>query len=525
MSTYDDVPYPSGPIRAAHPDRLAALAALCGLSPAPVERCRVLELGCSDGGNIAPLAELLPESEFVGIDNSPRQIDDGRRIVESLGLSNVRLECLDLLQLAADIGEFDYIICHGVFSWVPREVQDRILQICGRHLAPQGVAFVSYNTFPGWHLRGMLREMMLMHVAEFPDPQTRINQAQAFLDFLVRFVPEPDKPYAQFLQQECARLKQRPRTYLFHEHLETYNSPLYFRDFMQRAGRAGLQYLGDDTLPFAWQLRAHPDAAQLMRELDDDIERREQYLDFLQGCCFRQTLLVRQEAPLNTRPQSTAVRRFWLSSGLAPTSPVADIATRDPVEFKDPQDRSVELGDPVVKAAILHLSHISPQSVRYEELLSRAREMLPAWPSSYSAGSDAVLADALLQCVAAGLVQPSLSPPRFSTRVPERPRTTACARFRAANDLPVTTVAHFHMTPAEIHRILLAQLDGRHDVPALVACLAELAERGALQIESDNERAIEPAERNAALETVVRDSLKLFAKSALLVEPPERHSD
>ena len=275
MSTYDSIPYPSGPIRPAYPDRLAGLAALGGLSPAPVETCRVLELGCSDGGNLIPLAELLPQAQFLGIDNSARQIDDGSAVIRDIGLENIRLVCADLLDETTGLAEFDYIICHGVFSWVPAPVQDRILQICGRHLAPHGVAFISYNTYPGWHLRGMVRSMMLQHVAEFSDPQSKIDQAQAFLDFLVRFTPDADRPYARILKDEMDRLKRRPRTYLFHEHLESCNTPLYFNEFMQRAQGAGLKYLGDDMLPSSWRGRAHPDAAPCGPRLR--ILRREQY--------------------------------------------------------------------------------------------------------------------------------------------------------------------------------------------------------------------------------------------------------
>jgi len=519
MSTYDAVPYPSGPIRPAHPDRLAALAAICGLQPAPVERCRVLELGCSDGGNLIPLAELLPDASFVGIDNSPRQIADGRTMVDALQLSNIRLDCLDLLQLPEDFGEFDYIICHGVFSWVPESVQDRILQICGAHLAPHGVAFISYNTYPGWHLRGMIREMMLAHVAEFPDPQTRIDQAQSFLDFLVRFTPDAGQPYALILQGEQARLKQRPRTYLFHEHLEACNTPLYFREFMERAARAGLGYLGDEMLPAAWKGRAHPEAVHLMNELETDILRREQYLDFLQGCMFRQSLLTRAAAPVNFHPQPSSVRGCWLSASLEPRSPVDDLWSRLGVEFGTPDDRSVTLTEPIAKAALLQLSRIWPRSIPYGTLLERALAMLQVGsPSAEATQLDDSLADSLLQCVAAGLVHPSLTPQRFAEAPSNKPRATGFARLKAAAGAQVTTVTHYPLAVPEIHRQILLQLDGEHDLSALVAGLAQQVERGELQMESDGGSVPTPAERDNALAAVVRESLHYLAGAALLVE-------
>src|SRR4051812_41655243 len=154
------------------------------MSPAPVDRCRVLELGCAGGGNLLPMAETLPQSTFFGIDLSPVQIGHGQRIIRALGLTNLRLEAMSILDVPEDFGEFDYIIAHGVYSWVPPAVQQKILDLCAAHLAPQGVAYLSYNTYPGWHLRQMAREMMLYHVAGIESPQESAAQATALVQFI-----------------------------------------------------------------------------------------------------------------------------------------------------------------------------------------------------------------------------------------------------------------------------------------------------------------------------------------------------
>src|SRR6267142_1438469 len=158
-TSYDEVPYDSKAFSETHPDRLATVATLFGMQPADVEHCRVLELGCADGSNLIPMAVGLPESAFAGIDLSPRQVGDGQATIATLGLKNVTLRVGSILDVGADEGIFDYIVCHGVYSWVPPEVQNRILTICNRNLAPNGVAYVSYNTYPGWHVRGMVRDL------------------------------------------------------------------------------------------------------------------------------------------------------------------------------------------------------------------------------------------------------------------------------------------------------------------------------------------------------------------------------
>src|SRR5262245_16820704 len=169
LTSYEEVPYESKPIPGSHPDSLATMAILCGMQPPPIDRCRVLELGCAAGGNLLPMAQTVPDGRFVGIDLSPRQVADGQALIDALGLTNLELRALSILDVGEDFGTFDYIICHGVFSWVPREVQDKILAICRRHLAPNGVAYVSYNTYPGWHLRGMVRDMLTYHARQFED--------------------------------------------------------------------------------------------------------------------------------------------------------------------------------------------------------------------------------------------------------------------------------------------------------------------------------------------------------------------
>ena len=143
LTPYDEVAYPTFPISFTHPDRLATVATHFGMRPAPVERCRVLELGCSNGANLLSMAVTLPESEFVGVDSAGIPIARGKAMVEALGLKNIALRHLDLLEMAPDYGKFDYIIVHGIYSWVPSAVRDQILAICKASMQPQGIAYVS----------------------------------------------------------------------------------------------------------------------------------------------------------------------------------------------------------------------------------------------------------------------------------------------------------------------------------------------------------------------------------------------
>ena len=239
------MPYSVCAFAQTRPDRLAATAALFGMTPARPDGCRVLELGAASGGNLIPMALSWPGSQFVGVDFSQRQVDDGQKIIRGLNLSNVKLACQSILDVPRDLGMFDYILCHGVYSWVPPDVQNKILEICRDHLQPQGVAYVSYNTFPGWHSRAAIREMLCYHTEQFDNPSERIREARAMLTFLVRSVGTGGSGFSALIRQEMAVLLATPDTYLLHEHLEEYNEPLYFHQFIDRAAEKDLQYLGE----------------------------------------------------------------------------------------------------------------------------------------------------------------------------------------------------------------------------------------------------------------------------------------
>ena len=178
LTPYDVIYYPGHSFPETHPDRLATMASYYGLESAPIDRCRVLELGCGVGGNLIPIACLYPESEFIGVDLSAHAIERGQANVAALGLTNIALHNRNIMEMASDGRPFDYIIAHGVYSWVPPAVREKMLALYGECLAPNGVAYVSYNAHPGSHLRDMVRDMMLFHIRDLTEPK-RTHRAGA----------------------------------------------------------------------------------------------------------------------------------------------------------------------------------------------------------------------------------------------------------------------------------------------------------------------------------------------------------
>jgi cyclopropane fatty-acyl-phospholipid synthase-like methyltransferase len=158
---YDLIQYQGHPYPTTHPGHMAVIATLFGLRPAAIEQCRVLEIGCAGGENLFPLATSFPKAHFVGLDYSQEQIKAAQEIQKELLLDNIEFQCENLCDVdPAKLGQFDYIIAHGIYSWLPSEAQPALLKLCKECLTKDGVAYVSYNTLPGWHTRAMLRDFM-----------------------------------------------------------------------------------------------------------------------------------------------------------------------------------------------------------------------------------------------------------------------------------------------------------------------------------------------------------------------------
>lgn len=257
MSDYDNIPYFSNAFSFASAQRLNACANFIGITPPHYRHCRVLEIGCSFGGNIIPFALDCSESKFVGIDLSKTQIDTAKNIAKTIGLKNVDFLCKNILDLNKDSfgGEkFDYIIVHGVYSWVPKNVQKAILRTIKEHLSKNGVAYVSYNVYPGWHLKEQIRQIMLMCKKIRPDDGFKfamdtLGEYEKFLhEIKQKDINVPLNYPVDALIFWINEIRGHDRYYIEHEFLEGMNEPLYFSDFCDRLSEFELAYLVDANL-------------------------------------------------------------------------------------------------------------------------------------------------------------------------------------------------------------------------------------------------------------------------------------
>ncbi len=474
-NAFDEVLYPSAALVQTHPDRLATIATLMGIQPTPVARCRVLELGCGDGANLLPMAFGLPRSEFVGIDLAAKPIAEGQVAAQALGLHNLRLEQADLLDFTPAWGQFDYIIAHGLYAWVPRVVQDKLLAVCCDNLAPHGVAYVSYNTYPGSHLRDMLREMMLFHLRELTSPTGRIQEAKALARFLAIPRAKPD-PYQNFMIAEAEQIIEHAGGHLYHDELAETFCPAYFHQFIAHATEHRLQYLAEADY---YEMQDHIYPPEIIEELDRVAPTRllrEQYLDFLKCRRFRQTLLCHANLSVKTNPSPEIVRQFWISSQARPASAQPELTSRKMERFTGKKGAGMETDHPLTKAAMFTLGQSWPHRLVIDELLNQARSVLGcASEAARGPGADdaGTLCETLLQAHGAGLVEFHLHAPASATQPGGHPTASALARYQIQHGDVVTNLYH---QPVQVEgamaKALLLLLDGTRDRAALNAAMA-----------------------------------------------------
>jgi SAM-dependent methyltransferase len=373
--SYDEVPYPSKFFLQTHPDRLAAAGLLYGMQPAPVENCRVLELGCGNGSNLISHAYGLPNSHFVGIDLSQIHIGQASAAAKELQLSNIEFRQMDVMQMSVEnFGRFDYITAHGLFSWVPEFVRQKVLKLFDELLEPTGIGYISYNAYPGAYAREMVRSVMRFHTKDVDEPARKVEKAISLLEMLAKNSTEPEV-YQRILQFEFRRHQQHDTADIFHDDLGEYYRPFYFHEFASLLTENGMQFLSEAELHASSRQGVAPEYNEFLDSMDDTIER-EQYLDLLRGRVFRQTLFCRSGIELEREPKPAAIERLYLSSSLRPIEPLQDIGAPVAQKFANAKGHTMQIDHPLTKAALAYLGEIWGRSLKTETLLSAAKQIV-----------------------------------------------------------------------------------------------------------------------------------------------------
>ena len=449
---YDEIPYAALPHPLTYPDPLATVATFLGMRPPDVAQCRVLELGCNDGANLIPMAMSLPSAEFVGCDLSARALDAGRRVIAELGLSNTSLVKEDLSALSPSHGTFDYIVAHGIYSWVPAHVRDAVFALARARLSPNGVMFVSWNALPGCRVRQAAWEVLHAHVDRIENPRLRLTEARK----LARIIGEGGKAwYDEAVRAEFRLIAQRSDSEVFHDDLAVPNDPVYFREFVAHAARFGLKYLAEVDLHSMSAADLSAEARAFLSTLDPLM--REQYLDYIRLRRFRQSLLCRSDAQSEMKiyPERVAAMHVSADPSLLRAAEAGKVG-----ELSSGLDTNHGEHGPV-RVLLDTLVQRSPGAVTVAEL----KERIGALPRP--------LETILTHAFVSSIVSLHVHPASFATTATERPVASPLARLQARDSDAVTSFAHVRVRLSdEDSRRLLTLLDGTRDRAALATAMS-----------------------------------------------------
>jgi hypothetical protein len=422
----------------------------------------------------------------VGIDLAETAIRAGQEDVAALGLTNIRLEAMDLMDAGENLGAFDYVIAHGLYSWVPEPVRDRLLALIKAGLTHRGVAYISYNALPGCRIREMFRDMMMFHVRGLEDADAggRLNGAREFLECFVAAQAGFERP-RQYLAEQAQVLIDQGPVVLFHDELGVVYHPVYFHEFLAHAERHGLQYLSEANY-YNTQSGKIPAgaAAEVERLTGGNRILREQYFDFLKCRMFRQTVLCHAGIELPDEPLPERVRRLAAASAAKPVSARTDLGPTAEEEFRGYRGVAVKTSHPLAKAVMLTLGEAWPEALRFEELLAAAGRLTGQAPNPEA------VAGILLSTFGVGLTELHARPPRVVSRPSRFPAASALARRQAARGAILTTGLHTMVeAQGDIERRLIGMLDGTHDLADLTRELAPVLNQpedvAAAQIEAN----------------------------------------
>lgn len=417
---YESRVYPAMSHPLSDPAVSAVAAMLGGLQTRLPSQSRIIEIGCCSGLNLIPLAIRWPESRFAGIDLSENSVREARGLAAAAGVGNVEFHAVDLRDFTPAAGGYDFIIAHGFFSWVPDEVKAALLNFCGKNLAPDGVATISFNLECGWRARlPVIEKVRAIRQAGAADEMSALA--------LLRSVTGPESPELAIIDDMLAK---GPEILAFDD-FGPVNDPWPMDRFVRAAAAAGLRWLGESdpgqNLPPQLDDRV---LDQLRRETKDPLAFQIA-ADELAGRTFRSGVLCRADAPVTDRVSLGKVFELAVRTGFRPSDP-DDQAVFDAIEARAPWCVPM-------KEVMAALSGFARQDVTRR----------------------------VYDGIHMGWILPRIEAVKFAVQPPDFPKLSPFRLECARRKLPLVDVWHRPCSFPAAHFEVLAAMDGTRDLADL----------------------------------------------------------
>lgn len=305
------------------PDHLRCVQLMSGYRPLPADRpFRCLELGAGSGVGLSIIAAANPPSEFVAVDYNPGHIASGRAFVERAGLTNITLLEADFADLAETgskaLGQFDYIICHGVYSWITPQLRQCVIRVLDQCAAPGALVFFGYNSLPGWTLVQPFQRLISAFAAQAEGrSDERLKTALAkvkglaqsnakFIDFDA--LPSTLRPNFDEIENTSAS----ELRYLAHEYVSENWTPMFHLDVARDLAAAKLTFVGPVSLTDHFpELVATEEQRALLQQFSPG-PLREQVKDYFSPQMYRRDVYARGATPISDHERSERLREIHL---------------------------------------------------------------------------------------------------------------------------------------------------------------------------------------------------------------------
>lgn len=440
---YDEVPYLGNLVALTSPAHLSLCARWHDFVATPLLDFHLIELGCGDGANLLALAFYNPNATFLGVDSSSGQLALARQAARALSIGNVEFLHNDVRELeSVSVQSSDYIVAHGLYSWVPEDAREATLRFCRRALSPAGLAYISYNAQPGWTTRRLVRESLLRagSVRGAPIEQKAARAIEVAAHLLEDF-PSRDYASAILLAEELVRVRDAKPDYVFHEYLAEVNDGFWLGEFVERARRHGLEHLCDAQFG-RWEGHVPVQLRNALERRGLDLIEQEETADLLCHRYFRASILRRVDAPRASVSRRELIEQAHLATSLTAKSDPFDLTDGVVEKFQGAGGAEITIAASITKAAVLLMAAQWPAGLQFERLCGKAAEFLAAHGLDTPGSVRSQLIDDVIPLFEAGQVDLRLHEPFYRHRTPDCPCVHALARFEAAHRNALSTPYH-----------------------------------------------------------------------------------
>lgn len=504
---YDKMPFRSKLHRGRHPDRFRVIGSVLGRSSPQLEKSRILELGCGAAEGLVALALEFPDAALEGTDLSHRAILEGRRIASSCGVKNLSLSESDLRSFSPSAKEYQYIICHGLYSWVSDEVRQSILKIIEKHLSSDGIAFISFNANPGAKTRSILGDLASRFTPDVKDPAEKAKDIRSLFRMYEGAIGyEFERPYSLLMNRELAHIKQESDGSLLHDLLASDSKAFYLRDFAKDLSVFDLSFLGDSRMSRNVGVRTRRNVRGEASDMLLGLSALEcgEMEDFLFHTTFREAIVCKGRVESNVLlPDKESIRDLWISASFE--------VSEDDVELVDIYGRTVEPSFPLLKSALLHLGGIWPDGATLDDLVSKLK---------VTKSDQEVLMTSLLGLFEDDLVELFKTKPKFSSILSDKPAASPLARYQAATDSKVTNLRFETVELSPFEKEVLLLIDGSKSISEIIRHFKERQASGVGAIKEDGVEVLDGSRVEELISELIGEALETLRKGALLQISP-----